>query len=53
MAGTQVQSETMLWSRKPVQEAPQSHFQFLSGPEVNKSFLLALVGLCFKKYTYL
>lgn len=51
MAGTQVQSETMPWSRKPIREAPLSHLQFLSGPEV-KSFLLALLGLRFKKYTY-
>lgn len=52
MAGTQVQSETMPWSRKPIQEEPESHLQFLHGPEVNESFPLALLGLCFKKYIY-
>lgn len=53
MAGKQGQSEIMLRSRKPIQAAPQNHLQFLGGPEVNKSFPLASLGLRFKKYTYL
>lgn len=40
-------------AKKSIQEAPQSHLQFLSGPEAKKkSFPLILLGVNFKKYKY-
>lgn len=38
--------------RKSIQAAPQCHLLLLSGPEVNKSFLLVLLGVHLKKYKY-